>query len=169
MILFETERLYVRRYRADDEESFFRINGDEEVVRFIRPAKSKAESKEFLNENINLYKEGSVVGRFAVCEKKSDKLIGTFSFLYLSGEADFHLGYSLVTDEWRKGYATELTKHGIVYFFEKTAHSVVYAITAEKNSASQNVLVKSGFIKKEKTENYGKGVDLFYKEREQRD
>ena len=70
MILFETERLYVRRYRADDEESFFRINGDEEVVRFIRPAKSKAESKEFLNENINLYKEGSVVGRFAVCEKK---------------------------------------------------------------------------------------------------
>jgi ribosomal-protein-alanine N-acetyltransferase len=165
MILFETERLYVRRYRSDDEESFFRINGDEEVVRFIRPVKSRTESNAFLHENIKVYKEGSVIGRFAACEKRTDKLIGTFSFLYLSGETDFHLGYALLREEWGKGYATELTKQGIAYFFEKTAHGGVYAITATENSASQNVLLKSGFIKKEPTENYGKAIDLFYKER----
>ena len=102
MILFETERLYVRRYRSDDEESFFRINGDEEVVRFIRPVKSRTESNAFLHENINVYKEGSVIGRFATCEKRTDKLIGTFSFLYLSGETDFHLGYALLREEWGK-------------------------------------------------------------------
>ena len=43
MLMFETERCIVRKITAADEEGFYRINGNPEVMKHIRPAKSKEE------------------------------------------------------------------------------------------------------------------------------
>src|SRR5207249_6893647 len=48
MIIFETERLVVRRFSENDHDNFFSVNGSEEVMRYIRPAKTKEECDEFL-------------------------------------------------------------------------------------------------------------------------
>ena len=50
MIVFETERLIVRHYTADDKNNFFLINGDEEIMRYIRKPKTIEECDQFLNE-----------------------------------------------------------------------------------------------------------------------
>ena len=161
MILFETDRLIVRRFTADDAENFFLLNGNAEAMHFIRPAKSREESDVFLSENLRFYLDSSSLGRFAVHEKISGDFLGTFSFLYLSGEADFHIGYALLPHAWGKGFATELVCSGINYFFEKTGKKALFAITDAANLASQHVLLKSGFYKKDKVEENGQILDLF--------
>lgn len=162
MLLFETERTIVTRFTNADSEAFFLVNGNEEVMRFIRPAKNRGESDAFLQENINLYLDGSCIGRFAVFEKKYKQFIGTFSFLYLSGEADFHLGYALLPEHWGKGFATELTRAGIDHYFANTSRSTLFAITVPENQASQKVLTNGGFFLQGQLEENGKTVDVFY-------
>ena len=56
-ILFETERLIVRHYTKDDSDNFFSLNGDEEIMRYIRPAKTREETDLFLSEIIKNMKK----------------------------------------------------------------------------------------------------------------
>ena len=161
MILFETERLIVRRFTADDAHNFFLLNGNAEAMHFIRPVKTREESDAFLSENLNFYLDTSALGRFAVHDKKTNHFVGTFSFLYLSGEADFHIGYALVPPAWGKGYATELVRTGVNYFFTKTSRKELFAITDSANIASQHVLLKSGFYKKGQVVENGHTLELF--------
>jgi ribosomal-protein-alanine N-acetyltransferase len=161
MILFETERMVVRRFTVDDAENFFLLNGNAQAMHYIRPAKSRMESNAFLLENLNFYLDSSSLGRFAVHEKMTGSFLGTFSFLYLSGEADFHIGYALLPEVWGKGFATELVRCGISYFFEKTGRKEIFAITDSANQPSQHVLLKSGFYKKGQTVENGKTLELF--------
>jgi len=162
MILFETERTVVKRFTLLDDQFFFDVNGNAEVVRFIRPPKSREDSNIFLKENINFYRDGSILGRFAVFTKDDGIFLGTFSYLYLSGEADFHLGYALVPGAWGRGYATELVRQGILYFFQQTNKPTVFAITSAGNIASQRVLLKTGFQYKGQSEEDGKALEIFY-------
>lgn len=161
MVLFETDRTIVRRFTAADSGYFFQVNGDPEVVHFIRPVKTREESDAFLQENLNFYLNSSCLGRYAVFAKADGSFLGTFSYLYLSGDADFHLGYALVPGAWGQGFATELVKSGIPYFFERTNKSAVFAITSGANTASQKVLLKAGFLHKGQVEEHGQMLELF--------
>lgn len=165
MVLFETERTIVKRFTNNDSEFFFQVNGNQDVMRFIRPAKTRSESDVFLQENIRFYQDHSTLGRYAVFAKPGGHFLGTFSFLYMSGEADYHLGYALVPGAWGKGYATELVRAGIHYFFANTDKPAVYAITVADNTASRSVLVKTGFLYKGQSEENGKILEVYYRER----
>jgi ribosomal-protein-alanine N-acetyltransferase len=162
MILFETERLIVRRFGHGDEALFFQVYGSPDVMHFIRPAKSKEDCNAFFKENLNFYLDHSLLGRFAVFAKKDGQFIGSFAYLYLSGEADFHLGYALVPEAWNQGYATELVRACIPHFFENTIHPTVFAIVSPRNIASQRVLTKAGFGHKGQSEESGGTVEVFY-------
>ena len=168
MVLFETERMVIRRFTESDADSFFHIHGNAEVMRYIRPAKKREQSDDFLKENINYYKQGSVLGRYAVFTKSDPRFVGTFSFLYLDGETDFHIGYALVPEAWGLGYATELVQFGKAYYFIHTQKQYLFAITQPENQSSQNVLLKSGFLKKDQIEARGERLDVFYTARNNR-
>ncbi len=161
MILFETERLLVRRFTLSDAESFFLLNSNARVMQFIRPVKNREECDAFLAANINFYLDTSVLGRFGVFEKESGCFLGAFSYLYLAGESDFHLGYALLPEAWGKGYATELVKSGLDYFFKHSQQKEVFAITEKEHLASQKVLYKAGFLLKGEHKEEEKNLLLF--------
>lgn len=165
MCLFETERMQVRKFTTGDAEFFFRVNGDPRVMQFIRPAKNRPDSDAFLQENLRFYQQGSILGRYAVTEKTSGSFLGTFSFLYLDGDADFHIGYALLPEAWGRGYATELVINGAAYFFAHTTHPRLFAITVSANTASRNVLEKAGFTFRGATRQHGEDLELFYLDR----
>ena len=142
---FETERLIVRQFTELDGNDFFLLNSNEKVVQYIRPPKNRAESDDFLAENLNLYFDGFPYGRMHVSEKLTGKFIGTFSLLYLDGDADYHIGYALLPEHWGKGYASELVKYGTAIFFNRTKHSCLFAITNPENLVSETVLYKNGY------------------------
>lgn len=160
-VLFETKRMEVRQFTDADADFFYQVNGHPDVMRFIRAPKSREASDAFLKENIHLYKAGSAIGRYAVFHKTDHRFLGSFSFLYLSGENDFHLGYALLPEEWGKGFATELVTAGIRYFFLHTACEAVFAITETENAASRRVLEKTGFQLSGHLPEQGKKLDVF--------
>jgi len=145
MLLFETERCIVRKLAASDEEGFYMINGNTDVMKHIRPAKNKEECAIFLDQNIQIYKQGSIVGRYLVLEKSTTQVIGMFSYLLLSDELNYHIGFALLPSHWGKGLALELVQFGVPYFFTNQPSNELYAITNKENAASQKVLLNSGF------------------------
>lgn len=160
--IFETGRLIVRPYNYDlDVENFFRLNGDEEIVRYIRPVKTKEESDAFLKEVIAAADENPLMGRWAVDEKQSGKFVGSFAFIPVEGTDDSQLGYALLKEYWGKGFATELMQEGIKYVFSKTTLNEVYGITEAANIASQKVLLKVGFVHYKTYSEKGKDVCCF--------
>ncbi len=146
MLIFETQRLLVRRYTSEDADNFFRFSGNAEVMRYIRPVIPRQESDTFLEANIKLYDAYPNTGRWAAIDKADGRYIGSFSILTMDGnEKKLHIGYALLPEYWGKGFASELLKTGMRYFFTHHQPDILYAITEIPNTASQNVLIKAGF------------------------
>jgi ribosomal-protein-alanine N-acetyltransferase len=144
-ILFETERLTVRYYTKDDSYNFFLLNGDEEIMRYIRPAKSREDSDAYLLEVIDKYEQHPDQGRWATVDKLTNEFIGSFAYIPIENTDKMQLGYSLLKQNWGKGYATELTLGGLHYVFTKTPLTEIFGVTETPNIVSQNVLLKTGF------------------------
>ena len=117
MILFESERLYVQPYKKDDADIFFALNGDAEIMQYIREPKSKEESDTFLEENLKFYNDHPGLGRFAVFTKEDNSFAGSFSLLSIDNSENIHLGYALLKPLHGKGLATELVKALFDYVF----------------------------------------------------
>ena len=148
-IIFETERLVVRRYTTGDGDNFFLMNGDEEIMRYIRPPKTREEADAFLLEIIKYAEENPLYGRWAVDDKQAGEFVGSFAVIPVEKTDAMQLGYSLLKTNWGKGYATELTMGGLRYVFTKTNLDEIWGVTETGNTASQKVLVKAGlFIKR---------------------
>ena len=146
MHIFETERLNVRQYNLLDEEYFYMLSSNQDVMRYIRPVVSREDSNKLLVQNVQLYLSKPNTGRWAVFEKTSGSFMGSFSILTMeSDNAKLHIGYALLPQFWGLGYASELLRKGMDFFFTSHAADVIYAITEELNVASQKVLIKCGF------------------------
>ncbi|MEP7375327.1 MAG: GNAT family N-acetyltransferase [Chitinophagaceae bacterium] len=143
-IVFETDRLLVRHYTEADADNFFLLNSDPEVMRYIRPVKSREDTDLFFAEVIGYSKNNPAFGRMAVVEKQSDIFIGSFAIIPLEKTVHMQLGYSLLPSYWGKGFATELTKAGLKYVFTQTNLEEIFGITESGNTDSQKVLLKSG-------------------------
>ena len=145
-IIFETERLIVRQYTEEDKDNMFLLGGNESVMRYIRPVSTKEESDQFLLQNIAFYEKNPHGGRWAVMEKTKNLFVGSFAIIPMRTQPEkIQLGYSLLPENWGKGYATELTKAGLDYFMNNYSLSRINAVTEILNIASQKVLLKAGF------------------------
>jgi len=146
-VIFETDRLIVRQYDFDtDAENFFLLNSDEDVMRYIRATKSREECDAFLKKNIEAYKVNPLMGRWAANEKVTGKFVGSFAIIHIEGSEDIQLGYAFLKENWGKGFASELTKAGLEYYFKNTKADHIYAIAEKANIASHNVLLKNSFV-----------------------
>jgi [ribosomal protein S5]-alanine N-acetyltransferase len=145
-VILETPRLIVRQYSIEDADNFFALNSNTEVMRFIRPPKSRKECDAFFTQNINFYNTHTNLGRWATHEKRSKKFVGSFAIIPIEEDSEnIQIGYALMPSEWGKGYATELVQYGKIFFFAKHKPDILYAITEQANIASQKVLLKCGF------------------------
>lgn len=143
--VFETERLLVRRYTLADSAHFFLLNNDIDVVRYIRPPKSREESQQFLLQNMAMYEQWPMMGRWAMIHKPTDTVVGSFAIFPIDNTRDIQLGYSLFKEHWGKGFASESIPAGRQYAFDNLCLKEIYAITDMANVASQKVLLKCGF------------------------
>lgn len=165
--LFETGRLLVRNYTQDDRENFFLLNGNPDVVRYIRPVKSREECDTFLLEVIAAAAAAPLYGRWAVHEKAFNAFIGSFAIIPVENTDRMQLGYALLPPYWGRGYATELTLAGLGYVFSKTSLDTIYAYTEKPNWASENVLLKCGFQHSGEKMEAGKEIVEFSLNKEQ--
>ena len=145
MIIFQTERLIIRQFTTADYDNLFLLHGNPEVMRYIRPVKTKVESDAFLDMALVTY-ASSYMGRWAVDEKLTGNFVGTFVIVPIPDDPEkIQLGYSFTPENWGRGLATEVTRAGLDYFRNNTPLTEIYAITESPNIASQKVLLKAGF------------------------
>jgi ribosomal-protein-alanine N-acetyltransferase len=144
--IFETERLIVRPYTIDDLNHFFRLNGDEDVMRYIRPAQTLEQTKVFLQKIIADYDIRPGMGRWAMFLKADHQFAGSFAIIPIESSTQLQLGYALIKENWGKGYASESVKGGLQYAFEQLYLPEIAAVTYPENIPSQKVLLKNGFV-----------------------
>lgn len=162
MIILETERLYLRRFVPGDAAGFYRLNGDPELMRFIRPVKDREQSDAFLAQAIAAYETEPFGGRWALIEKQTHRFAGSFVLIPLEG-AGWQVGYVVLQEFWSQGYAFEALQATVRHAFEEIGLPKVFALTDPDNTASRNLLTKSGFVLQETTTRDGKPVCLFVK------
>lgn len=146
MKIFETERLNIRRLTNEDEDYLFLLNGNEDVVRYIRPVGTKEESNKRLQEIIEKYSVSPNQSGWAVTLKSNDEFIGLMAVFPIENSNDIQLGYSLIPQYWGNGYATEIAECGIKHAFETIGLEILFANCECANTASLNVIHKSGFV-----------------------
>jgi len=150
MVIFETDRVIIRQYTLADEDNFYRLNGDPDIMRYIREAKGREECLVFLKRNMVYYQQHPLMGRWAMIEKASNTYIGSFAIIPVESidshrQHEIQLGYALLKEYWGQGFATESTEGGRKYAFEVMKLPQVVAITELENFASQRVLHRCGF------------------------
>ena len=124
---------------------FYLLNSHPDVMRYIRPVKTEAQCADFLLENIRLYQEGSIIGRYHVAEKETNAFVGTFSVLMMPDREAYHIGYALMPWAQGKGLAKELVTAGLLFVANQSPRPIIYAITEPINLPSVGLLQKFGF------------------------
>ena len=72
---------------------------------------------------------------------------------------DVEIGFGIAMSEQRKGYAAEAVSRVCAWGFERFSLSAILGVTDEENVASQRVLRRCGFGKKEEKVMRFQGVE----------
>jgi 1,6-anhydro-N-acetylmuramate kinase/RimJ/RimL family protein N-acetyltransferase len=89
------------------------------------------------------------------------KFLGRAGFSVFGDDPVFELGYSIVRDEWGKGYATEIARSLIDWFFANRPERKILAFAYADNHASIRVLQRVGMIEVAPRKLHGKMCRFF--------
>ncbi len=160
-MIFETERLYVTKWKPKDLNALHSLYKDPSNRDYIFPAPDIEETRKIFDTQLIHYNENFPFGRYFIVEKLSNNFIGLLLFKKNNNKAGVELGYSLIRNKWRNGYATEIVKESINWIFRSKNFTSVYAKTAKNNENSKNVLLKCGFVSGESINEYGEEMNVF--------
>ena len=149
-MIFETDRLIIKRLSIANLNNFHKIHGDPEVMGQIpAPVCSVEESTAKLVSIIEAYERHEhrlrIWGAFL---KQSDDLIGISAAIRLSDQCR-DIGYRIRKEYWGQGFGTEVATGLITYL--RSDHSIHYltASVDQHNIASIKILDKNMTLLKE--------------------
>ena len=144
-----TERLILRQINLDDAEMLFSMRSSEKMMAFIqRPLAKTIEDATKLIESMQegLEKKESIV--WVMSLKNDPKMIGTIGFWRMTPEHfRAEVGYLLHENYWQQGIAYEALVKVLEYGFNVMNCHSIEANIDPKNTASQRLLEKAGFVK----------------------
>jgi len=147
-ILFETERLYLRRLRPEDAQLLFQLDSDPEVMRFIskgQPTPLARIENEYLPRMLGYYRQSPPQGFWMAQLRASDEFVGWFHLRPDKIELEeMELGYRLARNVWGHGLATEGSRALLQRAFGEWGYGKVCARTLAVNLASRRVMEKVG-------------------------
>lgn len=142
--IYETERLLVRKLDICDLEPFHEMQGNVNVMRFVKPTVlSYEENKADLKRVIDLYDKPNNDFFIYAIERKSDKAFVGSVALVKDG-ADDEIGYRFLEKYWGLGYGSEIVK-GLVDYCKKSEFKKLVAYVAIENVASRKIIENLGF------------------------
>ena len=148
-LIFETERLWVRKLDLGDILPFHEMQSNPKVMRYATgEVKSlKAHEKE-LQSLLKKYETPNNNFWIYAIERKSDAhFLGTLA-LVKDGKDD-EIGYRFLEKYWGNGYASEVCK-GLITYCKSLPIEKLVGYVIDKNIASTIILKKLHFIEVEK-------------------
>lgn len=148
---FETPRLRLREFRADDAEALYRLNSDPDVMRYTgEPPFADLEAARNFLEHYSYEPEG--FGRWAVTLGETGEFMGFCGLERLKPRGDVDLGFRLFRRYWASGYATEAGKASLQAGFERFGLDEIISRVMRENGPSISVLQKLGMTYREMIE-----------------
>ena len=146
LLQFETERLIIRPSRLEDASFFVELLNSPGWLANIgdRNVKTVADAEEYIQTRILPQFTRIVYGNYILVRKEDQKKIGVSGLYEREGLAAVDIGFALLPEYERMGYAYEGT-HRVkqAAFGEFRLHKIL-AITTQTNFPSQKLLKKLG-------------------------
>lgn len=138
-MIFETERLLIRRLQEEDLSTFYDLESNPEVLKYEDGCvKNLKETKEELFGFIRKYDEkNNYFWIYAVERKQDGAFIGTVALI--NSKFDTEIGYRLIQNYWANGYGLELCK-ALINYARKIVLQRLIAFVIDKNIASKKIL-----------------------------
>lgn len=156
-----TDRLQLRRFRADDFEAHARICADPDVMRYIRAgALTRADAWWQLARYMGHW-DLRGYGLWAVVERSSGRLIGHLGYLDPEGGEGFELGWALARESWGKGYAFEGVTAALQHAFTVLDRDHLICVIHPENSRSIRLAERLGATRERETEISGTRALVF--------
>lgn len=145
----ESSRTRLRIVEASDLPALLRVNGDDEVTRYLPYATwlSQADAQAWYERIVKAQGSGTAL-QFAVIEKASDQVIGTcLLFRYDEGSQRAELGYVLGRQYWGTGLMLDALQALLGHAFHVMHLRRVEAEVNPANTASVHLLERLGFTR----------------------
>lgn len=150
MNILETQRLWLRTFKACDLTAMTAINQDQKVMEHF-PSLLDQEQTAKLIQKIMDHQNKYGYSLYAVELKSTHEMIGFVGLLFRTWEefkAPFmpctEIGWRLSSKYWNKGYATEAAKAVLNYGFDELGLDEIVSFTVPANKASRRVMEKIG-------------------------
>jgi 3-dehydroquinate dehydratase/shikimate dehydrogenase len=142
-----TSRLNLRPWKEEDQEVFFALNSDPQVMEFMPKTLSREESNNLLIRLNNHFQEYGF-GLLAAELTNSNTFIGFIGLAIPRFQASFtpcvEIGWRLGTKYWGQGYATEGGKALLIFAFTQLKLREIVSYTAVQNVRSRHVMERIG-------------------------
>jgi RimJ/RimL family protein N-acetyltransferase len=150
-VRIETERLVLRRWRADDIDPIAAILLDPAVARWLGDGPSR-EDVERAIERYERSWEARGFGRFAVEERATGALVGRVGIMradaWTATPEKEELGWAIAPVRWGLGYASEAARASIHDGFARLGLRRILAFTLAENVASRRVMERCGMTER---------------------
>jgi [ribosomal protein S5]-alanine N-acetyltransferase len=153
----ETERLVLRLPQAHDLEGYHEVFSDPEVLAPLWMAPQTREENRAGIQRMRRHWERHGIGLFSVIRKSDERLLGRTGFLMwdperwvsamrydLEGELETEIGWTLGSEHWGQGYATEAAIACRDWALGELGLTRLVSVIASTNAASIRVAEKIG-------------------------
>lgn len=168
-ILFETERLIIRKWEEGDCHDLYEYARDKEVTKFLNfePYKDLNVAVERIAKLKEDYLTKSIEGDFAVQLKSENKVIGSIAIVEYKAKCggQVEIGYILGTKHQGFGYMTEALTGMFKYIKNNKIAKRITAKHDTENAKSGNVMKRAGMtfegvLRKAGSNNYHDRYDV---------
>jgi ribosomal-protein-alanine N-acetyltransferase len=143
-MIFETNRLLVRKLKKNDLKAFHKMQSNLLVMQYATGITKSIEAHALeLDDLISKYNlVDNSFWIYAIVRKSDAVFIGTVA-LIKNGDAD-EIGYRFLQEYWGNGFGTEVCK-GIIEYCRKNKFIKLIAYAVDANIASNKILQKLDF------------------------
>lgn len=144
-----TPRLLLRRWVAEDRETFASMNADPRIMEYLAGVLDREQS-DALADRIDQRFEEHGFGLWAI------EIPGVVRFAGFAGLSNprFHahftpcveVGWRLAVEQWGHGYATEAARAAVVFGFDRLKLAEVVSFTVPENTRSRRVMERIGMV-----------------------
>jgi ribosomal-protein-alanine N-acetyltransferase len=158
-----TDRLALRAVAPADAASFYRLDRDPRVMRYIGDGSvgTRAGAAAAIDRATRYYALYPGLGKWLAEERATGRFVGWFSLNYVPQTVDIEVGYRLLPGAWGHGLATEGAQFLVRYGFERLGLYRIIGLTHPENRASQRVLQKAGLRDAGWARYYGRRLRVF--------
>jgi len=146
MPLIQTDRLILREWELSDFDAYAAMMADSAVMQFLSltgtPMTRFAAWNSFAIFAGHWLLRG--FGFFAVCERETGTFVGHVGPWRPEGWPDLEVGWTLRSEYWGRGYATEAARAAINYAFEELGCARVISLITPNNVRSIAVAQRLG-------------------------